>query len=319
MRQVLLSIRDLCVEYITDKAAVRALDRISLDLYEGEILGVAGESGCGKSTMARAILRILPPPAVITSGKVVFEGKDILDLDETQLRSIRWEKIAIVFQSAMDALNPVMTVGEQIIDAICAHTSSNFKEARQRALSLLRLVGISSDCLDSYSHQLSGGMRQRVGIALALALNPKILILDEPTTALDVIVEKAILEQIVSLQRSQGFAVLYITHDLGRLIQFSDRIAVFYAGRVVEVAPSSILSSKPAHPYTQSLLGAIPSILPTQKEPESIPGNPPSLITPPSGCRFHPRCSKADQKCSSIEPELRLVQPDHLVACHFAG
>ncbi|HYG68781.1 MAG TPA: ABC transporter ATP-binding protein, partial [Anaeromyxobacteraceae bacterium] len=250
----LLSIRDLCVDYVTPAGPVRAVDRVSLDLGHGEVLGIAGESGCGKSTLAQALLRILPPPAVIAGGEVRFEGRDLLRLSESELRAVRWRRIAMVFQSAMDALNPVLTVGEQLVDTLRSHRASPAREARERAVALLELVGIPPDRLRSFPHQLSGGMRQRVGIALALALDPALVILDEPTTALDVIVERDILHRILELRRRLGFSVLFITHDLARMLEVSDRVAVFYAARLVEVAPASVLRSDARHPYTRGLL-----------------------------------------------------------------
>jgi peptide/nickel transport system ATP-binding protein len=317
MSDPLLSLRDLCVDYVTEEGRVRAVDRVSLDVAPGEILGLAGESGCGKSTLAQALLRILPPPAVISRGEVVFEGHDVLQLEEEELRALRWRRISMVFQSAMDALNPVISVGEQIIDTLIAHEDMDARAARARAGQLLEMVGIAADNLDSYAHQLSGGMRQRVGIALALALKPSLLILDEPTTALDVIVEREILDQIRELRRELGFAVLFITHDLARMLQVSDRIAVFYAARLVEIGPTAEIRSVPKHPYTQGLLRAFPS-LSAESSPRSIPGSPPSLVDPPAGCRFHPRCDRAVAECRELEPALRELAAGHAAACHLA-
>jgi len=318
MAEPVLSIRDLSVDYVTDDGPVRAIDGVSLDVRRAEILGIAGESGSGKSTLAQALLRILPPPAVITNGQVIFEGRDILKLDEAELRALRWKRISMVFQSAMDALNPVITVGEQIVDTLLAHDAATPHAARERAADLLELVGMPRDRLDSYAHQLSGGMRQRVGIAMALALEPAVVILDEPTTALDVVVEREILEQICALRDRLGFTVLFITHDLARMLQFADRIAVFYAAEMVEIAPAAELRRAPRHPYTQALMRAFPSVHGDRVEMSSIPGAPPSLRNPPTGCRFHPRCDRAVDLCRERAPELRLLGPDHAAACHLA-
>jgi len=318
MPEPLLSIRDLCVDYITERGAVRAVDSLSLDVAPGEILGIAGESGSGKSTLAQALLRTLQPPAVISRGHVMFEGRDLLSLSEDELQKLRWKRISMVFQSAMDALNPVTTIGEQITDTIRAHENVSQAVADRRAGELLERVGISADRRRSFAHQLSGGMRQRVGIALALALEPALVILDEPTTALDVIVEREILEQIRELQKQLGFAVMFITHDLARMLEFSDRVAVFYAARLVEVGPAAAMAETPSHPYTQGLLKAFPRVHSVREGLVSIPGSPPSLMNPPSGCRFHPRCAQAAPECSASQPELRLVRPGHLAACPFA-
>ncbi len=294
MADALLRVQDLCVDYVTPKGPVRAVDSVHLDLFHGEILGVAGESGCGKSTLAKAVTRILPAPAVIRRGQVLFEGRDILRMDEDELRSIRWTRISMVFQSAMDSLNPV----------------------RHRAGELLEMVGIPSNRLDSYAHQLSGGMRQRIGIALALCLEPSLVILDEPTTALDVIVEKEILQEIRHLQRELGFAVMFITHDLARMLEFSDRVAIFYAAQLVECAPVATLAREPKHPYTKALLGAFPSLHGPRSALTSIPGEPPSLATPPPGCRFAPRCPVAEARCRREAPVLE-GRNQHQVACHL--
>jgi peptide/nickel transport system ATP-binding protein len=341
MPERLLEIRDLCVDYVTDAGPVRAIDRLDLVLERGEILGIAGESGSGKTTLAKALMRILPPPAVISCGEILFDGRDICKMSEEELRRIRWREISMVFQSAMDALNPVISVGEQIADTLLAHSTGTPENpvmpvgdqfvdtmvshgvgtsewARQRAGHLLSLVGIPRDRLDSYAHQLSGGMRQRVGIALALAMEPKIVVLDEPTTALDVIVEREILARIRELQRHLGFAVIFITHDLARMLQVSDRVAVFYAARLAEVGPASEIRSAPRHPYTEGLLRAFPSMKPGSAEPESIKGQPASLITPPAGCRFHPRCPHAIDICSKEQPDPIEVGPGHVSVCHLA-
>ncbi len=319
MTEPLLSVRDLCVDYVGARGLVRAVDHVSLDIAPNEIVGIAGESGCGKSTLAQALLRILPPPAVISGGEVRFEGRDLLGLDEAELQDVRWRRISMVFQSAMDALNPVIPIGEQLVDTMLAHHARSRPAALQRAGELLEMVGIPRDRLAGFAHQLSGGMRQRVGIALALALEPSLLILDEPTTALDVIVEREILAEIRQLQRRLGFAVIFITHDLARMLQFSDRVAVFYAARLVELAPAEALRATPLHPYTQGLLGAFPSIAGGRVEPTSIPGTPPSLSAPPSGCRFHPRCALAVDRCRAVDPVLRTLAPGHRAACHLAA
>jgi len=314
----LLSIRDLCVDYVTDRGRVRAVDRVSLDVAPGETLGIAGESGSGKSTLAQALLRILPPPAVIAGGEVRFEGRDLLAASESELRELRWKRISMVFQSAMDSLNPVTTLCEQITDTLHAHRAITRSAARERAAELLAMVGIPHDFIDAYAHQLSGGMRQRLGIAIALALEPSLVILDEPTTALDVIVEREILENIRALQRQLGFAVLFITHDLARMLQFSDRVAVFYAARLVETGPAQEVRRAPRHPYTQGLLRAFPTVHGGAVELSSIPGVPPSLREPPSGCRFHPRCPIAVDQCRDRSPELVTIGPGHFAACHLA-
>lgn len=315
MPEPILTVRDLCVDYITDRGPVRAIDHVSFEIGRGEILGVAGESGSGKSTMALALLRILPPPAVISGGEALLEGTDLLALSEPELRALRWKRFAMVFQSAMDALNPVITVGEQITDTLHAHTEMTAQQARERAEALLTMVGIPRSQLASYAHQLSGGMRQRVGIAIALALNPSLVILDEPTTALDVIVEREILERIRDLQSRLGFSVMFITHDLSRMLQFSDRVAIFYAARLVEIGPASTLGVDPRHPYTQGLLRAFPSVHGDAAGRESIGGTPPSLQNPPPGCRFHPRCPLAMDRCRVERPELLEIEPGHSVAC----
>ncbi len=314
----LLSVQHLEVEYRTRRGPVRAVDDVTFDVWPGEVFGLAGESGCGKSTTAHAIIRIHKPPAYITSGKVMFMGKNVLDLNEMALRHFRWEHVSIVFQSAMNALNPVLSIGNQIIDVIQAHTKQSKDEARERALDLLRIVGIDTKRIGSYPHQLSGGMRQRAVIAIALALKPEMIIMDEPTTALDVVVQKQILQEIRELKEQFGFSILFITHDLSLLVEFSDRIGIMYAGELVETAPAQDIFNRPRHPYTYKLMNSFPTIHGARQELFGIPGSPPNLITPPSGCRFHPRCDVAlDGPCQNIRPLLKEIEPRHAVACHL--
>lgn len=317
-RGPLLEVRDLEVEYRTRRGVVKAVDKVSFDIGYNEVFGLAGESGCGKSTIAHAVTRILKPPAYITGGEILFNGRDLLEMDAENLRGFRWEHLSIVFQSAMNALNPVLSVGTQIIDAIQAHIEMSNEEARERALELLTTVGIDGKHVDSFPHQLSGGMRQRAVIAIALALNPELIIMDEPTTALDVVVQKQIIEEIQELQEQFGFSILFITHDLSLLVEISDRIAIMYAAKLVETAPARELFGAPRHPYTYRLMNAFPTISGPIKTLTGIPGSPPDLILPPTGCRFHPRCDVAlAGKCEEVEPLLQKVGPDHFAACHL--
>jgi peptide/nickel transport system ATP-binding protein len=314
----LLSIQDLQVEYRTRRGPVRAVDHMSFDVWPGEVFGLAGESGCGKSTTAHAIIRILKPPAYITGGKIMFMNWDVLGMNAMTLQKYRWENVSIVFQSAMNALNPVLTIGNQIIDVIQAHTKQSKAQARVRALELLEIVGIDAKRLNSYPHQLSGGMRQRAVIAIALALQPQMIIMDEPTTALDVVVQKQILQKIRQLKEQFGFSILFITHDLSLLVEFSDRIGIMYAGELVETAPSQTIFNNPKHPYTYKLMNSFPTVRGALQELLGIPGSPPNLISPPRGCRFHPRCDLAIAgTCNTLRPEMIEVEPKNSVACHL--
>ncbi|WP_437738528.1 ABC transporter ATP-binding protein [Sorangium sp. So ce1335] len=313
----LLSVQDLRVEFITPTGPVCAVDNVSFDIAPGEVLGLAGESGSGKSTVAMAIMRLLRPPAIITGGRVLFAGQDVLSMNEEQLRAFRWRKMALVFQSAMTALNPVLTIGEQIADPIIAHDGVTKAQAMERAAALLKLVNIDSSRLSSYPHQLSGGMRQRVVIAIAMALKPPFLIMDEPTTALDVVVQKEILQQIADLKDRLGFSILFITHDLSLIAEFSTRIAILYAGKLAETARAKDLFSDPKHPYTQGLLGSFPSVRGPRRRLQGIPGSPPDMRNPPPGCRFHPRCPQAFATCQHELPLLREIAPEHRGACHL--
>jgi len=312
----LLDVRDLNVRYMTPRGPVRAVDGVSFSIAPGEVFGLAGESGSGKSTIAHAVMRLLHPPAMITGGQVLFDGADVLDMSDDELNRFRWGQVSMVFQSAMNALNPVITVGEQITDVIDQHMRLGKREARERAMFLLDLVGIEKSRIDSYPHQLSGGMRQRVVIAIALALNPPLMIMDEPTTALDVVVQKEIMQQIEQLKEKMGFSILFITHDLSLMVEFSDRIGIMYAGQIVELAPAKELFSNPLHPYTQGLMSSFPSLTGPRVKLTGIPGAPPDMVMPPSGCRFHPRCTLCQPVETQAVPRLQEVAPQHWVAYH---
>jgi peptide/nickel transport system ATP-binding protein len=322
--QTLLELRGLAVEYGAGPRAARAVDGVDLAIHDGEIVGLAGESGCGKSTIANALMQILRPPGRIVGGSILFQGEDLGAKSREELRRYRWRNVAIVLQSAMNALNPVMRVGDQFVDAMRAHERIDRRRALRRAGELLDVVGIDARRVRAYPHELSGGMRQRVNIAMALALQPELLILDEPTTALDVVVQREILQQIEALKRDFGFAVLFITHDLSLLLEFADRIAIMYAGEIVETAPAARLAAGAQHPYTQGLLRSFPPLTGPLTRLTGIAGAPPDLSDPPSGCRFHPRCPHCDPAQHALfarqtteRPRLREVEPGHEVACHL--
>jgi peptide/nickel transport system ATP-binding protein len=298
----ILEVKDLCVDYLTDRGPVRAVDRVSLELAKGEFLGIVGESGCGKSTLLYAIARLLTPPAEIASGEVWFEGQDMVAIEEAELRHFRWRQYSVVMQSAMNALNPVMTIGEQLRDAFQAHESWSHREIASRSQQLLHLVGIDPVHLRSYPHQLSGGMRQRAMIAMALAFTPDLVIMDEPTSALDVVAQRSLMVKIKQLQREFAFAAIFVTHDMSLVSNFSDRIAVMYAGQIVEVGATREVFADPKHPYTVGLMRSFPSITGPLQPLSGIPGSPPDLRRPPSGCRFHPRCPRVMERCRTEEP-----------------
>jgi oligopeptide/dipeptide ABC transporter ATP-binding protein len=322
-----LDISDFSVVYRTSGGDVQAVSHVNLALHEGEVVGLAGESGSGKSTLAYAACRLLRAPALITGGSVRYRGRsasgpaDVLQLSPAELRQLRWREISIVFQSAMNALNPVLSVRDQMLDVIHAHLRLSRDEARDKAGSLLDLVGIPRSRLRSYPHELSGGMRQRVMIAMALATDPRVVIMDEPTTALDVVVQRDILAQVVELKERLGFSVLFITHDLSLLLELADRIAVMYAGRLMEIATASAIQHGPAHPYTRGLLNSFPSLHGARRELAGIPGTPPDLRHPPPGCPFLPRCGYGSDACQSVDMSLeRTGSPadlGHVTACPF--
>ena len=304
-----LEISGLSVDYGFGPDAVHAVADASLTLRRGEVLGLAGESGSGKSTLAYAVTRLLRDPGVITGGSALFYGadgeRDLFDLDEEDMRELRWSQISVVFQSAMNSLNPVFTIGVQLTDVLRAHRKGMGRaERKRRAAELLAMVGITEDRLRSYPHELSGGMRQRVMIAMALALEPRVLIMDEPTTALDVVTQREILQELGELRERLGFAVLFITHDLSLLVELADTIAVMYAGRIVEHAPAEQLFRNPRHPYTEGLLDSFPGLHGERRTMTGIPGSPPDLRHLPSGCPFHVRCGYAMDACSTEVPEL---------------
>jgi peptide/nickel transport system ATP-binding protein len=357
----ILEVKNLCVDYSAANGTVHAVSDVSFTLRRGEILGLVGESGCGKSTLAYALARLLRPPAIITGGKVLYypradgemkenwrwnrgcregskplplrlsaatarpangsEPVDVLQLSARQLRKFRWNDLAIVFQSAMNALNPVLSVGEQIIDVLRTHRPDMRRDAqRQRASELLRLVGIAPNRIRSYPHELSGGMRQRAIIAIALALTPEIIIMDEPTTALDVVVQREILTEIMRLREALGFSVIFITHDLSLLLELADKVAIMYAGRIVEEASQRDLHLHPRHPYSYGLLNSFPTLHGPRRKMSGIPGSPPDLRSVPTGCAFQPRCPLAFDPCKSVLPELQPAfpsQPNQMVACHL--
>lgn len=343
---VLLDVQHLSVVYDSPDGEVYAVNDVSFTLHRGEILGLAGESGSGKSTLAYAIGRLLRSPARITGGRVLFyprvretansssrtrngsvssdgEGKDILAMHKKELRTFRWSELAVVFQSAMNALNPVATIQAQIVDVLRVHRPEMARTQRQeRAVELLRLVGISSERLKSYPHELSGGMRQRAVIAIALALSPELIIMDEPTTALDVVIQRDILTEIMRLRRQLGFAVIFITHDLSLLLEVADEVIIMYAGRMVEKASRQALHTRPLHPYTDGLLHAFPTLEGPLVRMSGIPGTPPDLRKVPSGCVFHPRCGKAWERCQQASPVLGnspagVGAVGQQVACHL--
>jgi peptide/nickel transport system ATP-binding protein len=303
----LLEVADVSVEYAAEAADVRAVDRVSFTLAPGEFLGIVGESGCGKSTLLFAVAQLLSPPGAVVGGTIAFRGSDMVRLGRDELQSMRWRDYSVVMQSAMNALNPMKSIGAQFKDTLQAHDDLSNDEIRERSAEVLNLVGIDAVHLKSYPHQLSGGMRQRAMIAMALLFTPQLVIMDEPTSALDVVAQRSLMSKIKDLQQRLGFAVIFVTHDMSVVSRYSDRVMVMYAGQVAEEAPTGAIFDRPLHPYTRGLMNAFPSVRGPRRELVGIPGAPPDLARPPSGCRFHPRCPEVMPQCLRHEPALYQV------------
>jgi oligopeptide/dipeptide ABC transporter ATP-binding protein len=314
----LLEIRDLSVHFITDEGVVRAVEHVSFDIFPGKILGIVGESGCGKSVTSLSILRLIPdPPGKIVGGEVLFEGKDLVKFEEKEMEKVRGNDISMIFQEPMTSLNPVFTIGDQIMEAILFHQGVHKAEARKKAIEMLGRVKISDPGtrIDAYPHQLSGGMRQRAMIAMALSCQPKLLIADEPTTALDVTIQDEILKLLREIQSEMGMAVMLITHDLGVVAGLADRVMVMYAGRVVEQGPIKSILRQMRHPYTWGLVNSIPSLEERKKRLPTIAGQVPDAMALPVGCKFHPRCYLMIEACKKEEPPLFQVEEEHFSRC----
>src|SRR4051794_7445095 len=321
MQQPLLELKNLNIAFNTERGQIRPVRDVSYSIYPGQTLAVVGESGCGKSVTALSILRLIPmPPGQVLGGEVIFQGRDLLKLSEKEMRSVRGRDIAMIFQEPMTSLNPVYTIGDQIAEAVMLHQHVRAREAYEIAEQAMRDVGISDPArrLHEYPHQMSGGMRQRVMIAMALSCKPKLLIADEPTTALDVTIQAQILELLRKLQKETGMAILLITHDLGVVAENADTVAVMYASRVVEYATVEQIFDRPQHPYTRGLLRSVPKLGAGVDRLDTISGTVPNPARFPTGCKFHPRCPrmKGDQTCVNVEPDLREVKPNQWAACH---
>ncbi len=312
--KVILEVEDLGVDYASSAGTAKAVDKVSFELSEREFLAVVGESGCGKSTLLFAIARLLTPPARVSGGKVLFSGQNMVAMSDKALRALRWRDLSVVMQSAMNALNPVTSIGAQFSDAMRAHGEKDAKAVRARSEEVLSMVGIDPVHLASYAHQLSGGMRQRAMIAMALLFSPELILMDEPTSALDVVAQRSLMVQIKQLQAELGFAIIFVTHDMSLVAHFSDRVAVMYAGQVVETRPTRALFGGPLHPYTRGLLDSFPSVYGPKLLVEGIPGNPPDLTRLPPGCNFAPRCPKVMSRCATTAPDQYEVE-DALVRC----
>jgi peptide/nickel transport system ATP-binding protein len=314
--KTLLEIKDLKVIYEMGDKTVEAVSGANLNVRKGEVLGLVGESGSGKTTLGLSVIRLLPYNAKIISGEIVFEGEDLLKYDEKDMKKIRGRRIAMIFQDPFSSLNPVSRIKDHFIELFRSHYKNiSYEEIIKRSRELLKLVEVPSDKLDSYPHQLSGGQRQRIAIALAIALEPDLIIADEPTSSLDVLVEAQVMELFRELKRSRDISMIFITHNMALVSEIADRIAVMYAGKIVEIADAEEIFINPMHPYTQALMASVPEVG-VYKKLRAIPGEPPSLMNPPRGCRFHPRCPYVMDICRSIEPTLKKVG-DHYVACHL--
>lgn len=311
----LLEVSNLTMHYTTRLGDVMAVDSVNFSLERGRALGLVGESGCGKTSIAMTILKLLPKNARILEGQIRFDGVDLVPLSEDQMRRYRWNHISMVFQAAMNSLNPVYTVGDQILEAIQHHMPMKERVARKRIADLYSLVGLDPDVMDQYPHEYSGGMKQRAVIAMALSCDPSIIIADEPTTALDVIVQDRILKQIDKIREELDMGMIYISHDIAVIAEVSDRIGVMYAGKMVEFADTHTIFKSPVHPYTYALMSTFPSVKGDKRELVELPGEPPNLIEPPLGCRFHPRCPRATAVCQEQDPVFTEVANEHFCAC----
>lgn len=311
----LLTVENLSTYFKTEKGIAKAVENVSFSVKEGEMLGIIGESGCGKTTVAQSILRLIEYPGKVVSGEVQLNGKNIMKLSDSELTDLRWKELSVIPQSAMNALNPVYTVGEQIMEAIFLHEDVSKKEAEIRVKKLLELVGIDGERWKSYPHEFSGGMKQRVAIAMALACNPKLVISDESTTGLDVLTQAQVIALIKDLQRKLNLSVILISHDLPMVTAICDRIVIMYAGKIVEWASTEDVINDARHPYSSALLNATPDLANPEREVISIPGSVPNLVNPPRGCRFETRCPFAMERCKTDTPELREVKPGHFTAC----
>ena len=304
MAEPLLDVDGLTIDYLTEAGDVRAVDHVSFTVAAGEFLGIVGESGCGKSTLLFGVAQLLSPPGEVVGGQVIFRGRDMVRLTQGELRHMRWRDYSVVMQSAMNALNPMKSIGAQFKDALVAHGKMSSAEVRDRSVEVMNLVGIDPAHLNSYPHQLSGGMRQRAMIAMALLYTPQLVIMDEPTSALDVVAQQSLMNKVRDLQRQLGFAVIFVTHDMSVVRRYSDRVMVMYAGQVAEAVRTETMFERPLHPYSRGLMNAFPSVRGPRRELVGIPGSPPDLARPPGGCRFHPRCPEVMPACLSQEPEL---------------
>jgi peptide/nickel transport system ATP-binding protein len=314
----ILEIHGLKTYFETTKGYVKAVDDVSFSLEKGDAFGLAGESGCGKTTTGLSIIKLLPFNGKILDGKIIFDGIDLINMPEEILRkNIRWKRISIVFQGAMNALNPVYTVGDQIMEAILTHEDISNEEAKERVIKLFELVGIDPSRINNYPFEFSGGMKQRAMIAMALACNPDIVITDEPTTALDVIVQAQVLKLLKKLKEELNLSFIMISHDLSVIAETCNKVAIMYAGKIVEMADVVRLFKNPLHPYSQGLMNSFPSLKGPRKKLISIPGSPPNLLSPPLGCRFNPRCPYAWEKCKEEEPLLIEIDKGHYAACHL--
>lgn len=312
--KTVLAVEGLSMHFSTQEGAVQAVDDVSFELQVGETLGLVGESGCGKTSLAIALPKLLPDNAQIVGGHVYFKGQDLVPLGEREMRQYRWKNISMIFQAAMNCLDPVYRVGDQIVEAILAHDKTSPEAAMRKVRELFRLVDLDEGLIDRYPHEYSGGMKQRAVIAMALACEPDVVIADEPTTALDVLVQDKILRELYDIQRQLNMSMIYISHDIAAVAEMSHRIAVMYAGKIVEVGETLQVLQGPLHPYTEALMRCFPSLKGEKKMLESLPGEPPDLVSPPSGCRFHPRCPLATSMCEEKEPRLGLHR-DHEMAC----